>query len=272
MGGCKSKMIDYRLSPAALVMVQGSSKGTQPKYYEDGYWYKVNNVGYEGLAERLASMLLSHSNIKNFVGYEQCMINGRPGCRSKNFLQESESFISFQRLYELYTGENLQNNIRVIADPRDRIRYVVDFVFDRTDLDCSEYLSQILTLDMLILNTDRHFNNLGIIVNAETGICSTAPIFDNGNSLLSDWERFHKDTLEENIELVYGQPFASNLEAQAMCAGIGLAIDHDGLERDLENENASRGLQVLRYQLARYKEIIPDLCLIVQDRENGRPV
>ena len=57
-----------------------------------------------------------------------------------------------------------------------------------------------------------------------------------------------------------------------MCAGIGLAIDHDGLERDLENENASRGLQVLRYQLARYKEIIPDLCLIVQDRENGRPV
>ena len=172
----------------------------------------------------------------------------------------------------MYTGENLQNNIRVIADPRERIRYVVDFVFDRTDLDCSEYLSQILTLDMLILNTDRHFNNLGIIVNAETGICSTAPIFDNGNSLLSDWERFHKDTLEENIELVYGQPFASNLEAQAMCADIGLAIDHDGLERDLENENASRGLQVLRYQLARYKEIIPDLCLIVQDRENGRPV
>ena len=53
MGGCKSQMRDYRLSPAALVMVQGSSKGTQPKYYEDGYWYKVNNVGYEGLAKRL---------------------------------------------------------------------------------------------------------------------------------------------------------------------------------------------------------------------------
>ncbi len=261
MGGYKSKMRDYRLSPAALVMVQGSSKGTQPKYYEDGYWYKVNNVGYEGLAERLASMLHSHSNIKNFVEYEQCMINGRPGCRSKNFVQENESFISFQRLYELYTGENLHNDIRVIADPGDRIRYVVDFVFDHTGLDCSEYLSQILTLDMLILNTDRHFNNLGIIVDAATGICGTAPIFDNGDSLLSDWERFHKDTLEENIDLVYGQPFASSLEAQARYAGIGLAVDYDGLELELENENDSRGLQVLRYQLARYKEIIPDLCL-----------
>lgn len=196
MGGCESKMRDYRLSPAALIMVQGSSKGTQPQYYEDGYWYKVNNVGYEGLAERLASMILRHSNIKNYVEYEQCTINGRPGCRSKSFIRGNESFISFQRLYELYTGENLQNDIRLIAEPRDRIKYVIDFIFDHTGLDCSEYLSQILTLDMLILNTDRHFNNLGIVVDAETEICSTAPIFDNGNSFLSDWERFHKDTYQ----------------------------------------------------------------------------
>ena len=68
------------------------------------------------------------------------------------------SLATNQRLYELYTGENLQNNIRAIADPRDRIRYVVDLVFDRTGLDRLEYLSQILTLDMLILNTDRHIN------------------------------------------------------------------------------------------------------------------
>lgn len=252
-------MRDYQLSLAALVMVQGSSKGTQPKYYEDGYWYKVNNVGYEGLAERLASMILRHSNVTNYVEYEQCMVNGRPGCRSKNFIQRSESFISFQRLYELYTGENLQNDIRVIAELGDRIKYVIDFIFDHTGMDCSEYLSQILTLDMLILNTDRHFNNLGIIVDAETGIYSTAPIFDNGNSLLSDWEKFHKDTLEENIEMIYGQPFSASLEAQAEYAGIGLAIDYDGLERELENENASRGLQVLKYQLARYRKIIPEL-------------
>lgn len=259
MGGCESKMRDYRLSPAALVMVQGSSKGTQPKYYEDGYWYKVNHVGYEGLAECLASTILRHTNVNNYVEYEQCMVNGRSGCRSKNFIQGNESFISFQRLYELHTGENLQNDIRIIPEPGGRIRYVVDFIFDHTGLDCSEYLSQILTLDMLILNTDRHFNNLGIIVDAETGICSAAPIFDNGNSLLSDWERFCKDTLEENIELVYGQPFSSSLEAQAECAGIGLAIDYDGLEKELEKENDSRGLQALRYQLARYRSVIPQL-------------
>lgn len=38
----KMNIKENKLSPQALVMVQGSSKGTQPKYYENGYWYKVN--------------------------------------------------------------------------------------------------------------------------------------------------------------------------------------------------------------------------------------
>ena len=52
MEGCEGEMSvkEYVLSPQALVMVQGSSKGTQPKYYEKGYWYKVNNLGYEGFS------------------------------------------------------------------------------------------------------------------------------------------------------------------------------------------------------------------------------
>ena len=34
------KIKEYRLSPEALVMVAGSSIGTQKKFYEAGYWYK----------------------------------------------------------------------------------------------------------------------------------------------------------------------------------------------------------------------------------------
>jgi len=257
-------MIDYKLSPEALVMVQGSSRGTQPKYYENGYWYKINNVGYEGLAERLVSVVLKYSNVKDFVEYEQCNINGRPGCRSRNFLFENESFISFQRLYELYTGDNLQEHMRMISEIGGRIDFVKDFICDHTGFDCSEYLSQILTLDMLTLNTDRHFNNLGVIVDAGTGQYRAAPIFDNGNSLLSDWERFYKEDIAENIELVYGQPFSSSLEMQVGYAGIGLSIDYDGLEEELESEKGTRGVEVLRYQLEKYRNIIPDLA---QNRE-----
>jgi hypothetical protein len=37
---------------------------------------------------------------------------------------------------------------------------------------------------MFILNRDRHLNNLGIILNTQTGKFREAPIFDNGLSLL----------------------------------------------------------------------------------------
>lgn len=146
--------------------------------------------------------------MEDFVRYEPCTINGRPGCRSKSFIGEKESFLSFQRLYGLFTGESLQDKIRFISEVADRIGFVVDFIMENTGLDCSGYLSQILSLDMLTLNTDRHFNNLGLIVDSSAGIYKVAPIFDNGNSLLSDWERFSEETTEGNFEKVYGQPFS----------------------------------------------------------------
>jgi hypothetical protein len=44
-----------------------------------------------------------------------------------------------------------------------------------------------LTLDFLIVNTDRHFNNFGVIRNAETlEWIGPAPIFDCGTSMWHD--------------------------------------------------------------------------------------
>ncbi len=250
---------NYVLSPEALVMVQGSSKGTQPKYYDKGYWYKVNNIGYEGLAESLISKVLECSNVTDFVRYEECCINGRPGCRSKNFIESGESFLSFQRIYEIYEGGNLTDRIRTIDTIPDRIKFTIELVKEYTNVDCTDYLSKILTLDMLTLNTDRHFNNLGIVVDAERGLCRTAPIFDNGNALLSDWNRFDSDDLEENLEKVTGQPFAANLEMQAYAAGFGLKLNYPKLKEVLSESSESRGLNVLKHQLNRYMNVIPDL-------------
>ena len=61
------KIADDALSPEAMVMVSGSSIGTQRKYYNKGYWYKQNRNGYEGRAEYLASVVLSCSNIDDYL-------------------------------------------------------------------------------------------------------------------------------------------------------------------------------------------------------------
>lgn len=48
---------------------------------------------------------------------------------------------------------------------------------EATGLDMKEQLSKILTFDMLILNTDRHFNNLGIIADISNNLYKNAPLF-----------------------------------------------------------------------------------------------
>ena len=250
-------MKNYILSPQAMVMVSGSSIGTQPKYYDKNYWYKENQMGYESTSETLSSLVLSCSNAASYVKYEECTINNRRGCRSKSFLKKDESFISFQHLFEMYHGGNLSEHVITMTSVEERIRFTKNFVLEYTGFDCSEYLSKILTFDMLILNTDRHFNNLGIIVNSRTDQCSEAPIFDNGAALMSNYDRFPlENSIEENLEKVYGQPFSSSLEIQAKAMGIGIKIDYSKLGALLEKEPNSRALEVLKYQLERYKKIL----------------
>lgn len=253
------KIVDYALSPEAMVMVSGSSIGTQRKYYDKGYWYKQNRNGYEGRAEYLASVVLSCSNMDEYVKYECCKINGTDGCRSFNFLKEGDSYISLQRLYDIYHGGQLAERIRIYDDVAERIDYVVAFTEKCTGINIREYLGKLLTFDMLIVNVDRHFNNIGIIVNSLAGQYRTAPAFDHGNSLLSDFGRYdQEDSLAGNIEKATGHPFCVNLERQASELGFGLKVNYHTLQKRLDPEPESRALAVLRMQLQKYERILRD--------------
>lgn len=267
------KMINYMLSPEAMVLVSGSSIGTQKKFYEKGFWYKQNNLGYEGLSEYLSSLILSCSNVSEYVAYERCKINGRDGCRSENFLKPGESYISLQRLYDTYHGGQLSERIRLLDSVKERIQFVTEYVEDTTGLDIKEQLSKILTFDMLVLNTDRHFNNLGIIADVSHNLYKNAPIFDNGNALLSNVGAFEFEvSVEKNIEKTVGQPFSANLERQAWEAGFGFKVNYRELQKILQKEPDSRAMAVLQFQLDRYENIIKDNTIEVKNHTDFIPV
>lgn len=253
------KIANYVLSPEAMVMVSGSSIGTQKKYYDKGYWYKQNRTGYEGRSEYLASKVLSCSDIDEYVEYECCKINGIDGCRSCNFLKDGESYISLQRLYDIYHGGQLSERVRLYDHVSERMEFVTEFVENTVGINIKEYLGKLLTFDMLILNVDRHFNNLGIVVNGKKQNYRPAPVFDNGNSLLSDINRYpYDDSIEENIGKVIGQPFCANLEHQAMEIGFCLKVNYQKLFEKLECEPDCRALEVLHFQLQKYEDILRD--------------
>ena len=112
---------------------------------------------------------------------------------------------------------------------------------------------------MWIMNTDRHFNNIGIVADVSKDLYKNAPIFDNGNALLSNISEFGFDkSIESNIEKVVGQPFAANLERQAMELGFGLKINYSALLRFLSGEPNSRALETLQHQLNKYEKLMRD--------------
>ena len=45
-------------------IAETSSKGNQEKWRDGGRWYKLDQFGYEALAETLIFRLLEHSNIE----------------------------------------------------------------------------------------------------------------------------------------------------------------------------------------------------------------
>ena len=66
--------------------------------------------------------------------------------------------------------------------------------YEKLGHDFVDALNDMLVLDAIIMNTDRHFGNFGFIVDNKTNnIVAPAPLFDHGNALLNfagrdDWE------------------------------------------------------------------------------------
>lgn len=236
-----------------IVIQEGTSEGTQVKYKKDGYWYKKDNRGNEGRAEYLVSKFMQFTTLqeKEFISYEEGTINGKSGCRSKNFLDEEEELVTFYRLYYNEVGKDLSKVIANMNTMEERIEYVIRFIDQSCGLNIHAYLSKVLTLDMICLNEDRHLNNLALIMRGNDFY--PAPIFDNGVSLLTANQSVNWNfSIEENVKRVIARPFCGSYEKMVKYLGSGFSIDVKSALSWLETEPDSIERNVLRYQINRY--------------------
>ena len=180
--------IDNNIS---LLQTIHSSKGNQLKWNLGETWVKADGLGYEGLAEVLASELLTNSTVKNHVRYELVRIRwqGRlyDGCASGNFREEGWQLVTLEKLYRKMTGLSLAATLARFAETEERIKYVVDFTQNVTGLDeFGRYLATMLEMDAFFLNEDRHTNNIAVMYQPETGKFDYCPYFDFGAGFYSD--------------------------------------------------------------------------------------
>lgn len=65
------------------------------------------------------------------------------------------------------------------------MKAVRDF-YSTLGMDFVNALNEMLVFDAIIMNTDRHFGNFGVLIDSKTNrIVAPAPLFDHGNSLLN---------------------------------------------------------------------------------------
>lgn len=248
-------MFQERIEDAYIVTQMGTSEGTQIKYKKDDYWYKKDSRGKEGLTEYLVSKLLTFSDLEDseYILYEPGYINDVSGCRSENFLGEEEELVTFYRLYYNEFGRDLSQVLAGMDSMEERIEYVLRFIEQSCGLDVSGYLRKIIMLDMLVLNEDRHLNNLAVIFKEDHFIC--APIFDNGVSLLTANQSVNWNfSIEENVKRVIARPFSGSHERMYEYFGKGFSLDCQAAFKWLDKEPESREKEVLEYQLRRYEE------------------
>ena len=213
------------LSAAKREETQGhTSKGDQPKWQLGQKWYKADLLGYETLSEVLISRLLRHSNVRHFVEYTPLWIQYQgksvPGTSSQNFRLPGETLIPLERLHRSYKGSGLASALAGMDEPKERIRYTVQFIENATGLSgAGADLTLLLELDAFFLNEDRHTNNLAVIRSETDGSFRFCPVFDNGLGLLSDLNDYPlSDDLYACIGRVKAKPFSQSFDAQVDAA------------------------------------------------------
>lgn len=221
-----------------------SPKGNQPKRYEGDYFLKVDSFGGEALSEFLVSLFLESTSFKDFVPYHYSF----PNISKSPSYKPRYSFISmFQIVLDyLYTFDSKtvnKINQQYWNKPSEARRmYLFQYWFDKKYLrfsipervvelqnilrwyskgqvsyeDSYKYFSAFVTLDTIFINTDRHFQNFGLMFDFDLKRYRTSLLFDQGFSLgVGESSLFLKRVYLHRNKQIKMQPFGTTLKSNS---------------------------------------------------------
>lgn len=245
-------------------MIKTVLKGSLEKGIEGDKVYKFNRYGYEDISEALVSELESHIEGLSYIDYFLDIYSGRPCCFSYSFRKKCRYEVT---LYDILRAHTEAFSCLSRYKGLDLLKSIEDSIYSITGLEIHEYLGTMFKLDTLVLNEDRHMNN--IIFWREGGQYSLAPIFDNGYSLLYDTIVYPVDyPYIEMVDMPKSRPFSESFEQQVswFFDTPKLVIDVKGLNTSIKNSKGNmksflgeryacyeRALNVLDHQLGMWE-------------------
>ena len=210
------------------IVAATSSKGNQEKWYDapSDRWYKLDTGAFEALSETIASVILSHSNLSDLgfsaVPYqiEKVRVHRREqiACVSPNFLHPGEEIVTLAHLLKAELGADYQRIFHSRSSIPLRMQILVEQVEQITGLTrFGAYLTLLFEYDALILNDDRHLNNIAVLY-TPTGY-RYCPLFDHGAGFLLDPVAYAFD-IETNalVKQAIARPFRCKFYTQVNAA------------------------------------------------------
>lgn len=170
----------------------------EPFRYQNIIWadYKV---------ELLAENIITQLNIETeSIRQEFCTIDNRPAVCSINFRTNGYEFISFHRIIE-----KMRLKFVDVWFPEVKFQFTIDTIQKYFGLDVTNYMLDMVLIDTLVGNEDRHLNNFGVF-NGKNGI-TVAKLFDYGLGLFEHDARYRKcSDVQSAIEMMECKPFNQN--------------------------------------------------------------
>ena len=166
-----------QLSSTDIKSPEFTSEGTCPKcWVKDGqgiYLFKAGftgaaNVGKEPYSEYISSMFSKSIFPEETIQYELEMFKGSLCSKCELFTNEKNGYVPFYKLIDANKVYNLNDVLRICKE-----------------LGFENECRQMILIDSLVFNQDRHLGNFGFIIDNETfQIKKFAPMFDFNLSML----------------------------------------------------------------------------------------
>lgn len=167
----------YRNTPGTVgsFLKAYSELGGKKIYYKLSNFDKGNGViGHECVNELIVDRLLTILDVPHLsyqLIYADIIVDGKQYevylCASEDFKDKGETKVSFDSYRRSQGAENIS---------------ALEFCIQKG---WEEYIYQMLVVDYLILNRDRHGANIEVLRNSRKHTVRLAPLFDHGLSLLA---------------------------------------------------------------------------------------
>lgn len=160
--------------PAGSFLKASSELGGRKIYYKLSNYDNLRGVvGYESVNELIVDRLLTVLGIEHLhyqLIHADVLVDGKVletwVCASENFREKGED----KQALDVYAGNERQDG-----------ESALDFC---VRMGWGDYIWQMLVVDYLILNRDRHGANIEVLRNKKKKTVRLAPLFDHGLSLL----------------------------------------------------------------------------------------